>query len=64
MQKWEYMTISPILTKNGEWEPQVPLDKLGKEGWELAMVVPWIDTDIHGRTYSSAFQWIFKRPKE
>jgi hypothetical protein len=71
MQKWEYRTIkqargfgAPIAgAQPTPWTPEVNLNKIGSEGWEL--VNAFTVSSIQGEGWSgitSEVVWVFKRP--
>lgn len=66
MNNWEYKIVvqHPKTTKKVYfeptyvWEPEVKLDEMGKEGWELVSVAS-INLGVEGR--SSELRYYFKR---
>ncbi len=53
MQKWEYLRV--LVSGEIRDNPDMELDKLGEEGWELVAVRPASVTMVE--------VWFFKRPK-
>jgi hypothetical protein len=77
-RSFEYIKKTDICQAT-DWDEDIPakLPKLGEEGWELVSVsprsgilggihtsggAPSLDYDFAG--FTSAEQWVFKRPKE
>lgn len=72
MQKWEYKVVVQTRKKKGigldamaPWEPELDLNSLGANGWELVSVTPLSDVwgDYASGT-TTTLGWVFKRPIE
>jgi hypothetical protein len=62
LQTWEYQTLATTFRSGlfeAKWEPDLDLNEVAKQGWELVQIVPL--TDSNGRTRQ--LNYVFKRAK-